>query len=131
MSTNEYGIAVIGTTTSQTVTEDDLIELEDGEGVVDYQATAITSEGVYGAPGNAAEAGVAQALGLDQEEVKVRSITYDEDANVSATAPRCNEKQARELADMVDSPFQILGGEVQERQESSVDEGYGSIDRIE
>jgi len=120
MRTNN-GVDVIGATQDADLSRTQVDELEHGDSVDQYQAVAVTDEGVYGVPGNASEAAVKNVTGAD--EAYVRSIGSD-DQRTSASAYRASSDQVDELAAMADSPFAILDGVVQERQGHSTDAVY-------
>jgi hypothetical protein len=132
MSTN---LDIVGGPVQQkTVSEDEIYELEHGDLIIEEEAVAFTNEALYAVPGNASEEDVRTEVGAD--EAYVRTVSYDEDARTSASAPRVNEEQLNELAAIVESPFAVLDGKVQERNQSTdavydQPQDYAEIDVIE
>lgn len=132
MSTNIDRVG--GPVEQKTVSQDQIYELEHGDFVKGLEAVAFTDEGAYAVPGNASEEDVRTEVGAN--EAYVRNLSYEEGARTSGSAPRSNEEQLNELAALAESPFAILDGQVQERDQSTDavyerPENYGDIDVIE
>lgn len=96
---------------------------------------AVTDNGMYEVPGNAAEGDIIEEV--DAENGYKRHLTYDEDSRTSTSATRVNEDQLNELAAEVECPFAVLDGKVQAREGQSTEavydqpSDYGEIDVIE
>lgn len=134
MSSN--GIDVVGQTTQTTVSENQIDQYEHGDQVQEGDYVAVTDEGIYEVPGNAREADIAEAL--DAENVKKVQYNGERDMRTSASAVRVDDfGQLDELARMTGCPFDVLDGQVQEREGQSTDTVYQSdyandpIDKIE